>query len=81
MMPKFFCPVRLCSKSLTKKGQLQSKFVSDEAVFWCSFLSGCAAGSFAALTVNPFDVVKTRLQAITKAEGEVVYNGVGDAIV
>ncbi|RZB41571.1 mitochondrial glutamate carrier 1-like, partial [Asbolus verrucosus] len=43
---------------------------SGEAVFWCSFLSGCAAGSFAALAVNPFDVVKTRLQALTKAEGE-----------
>lgn len=50
-----------------------------EAVFWCSFLSGCAAGSFAALAVNPFDVVKTRLQALTKAEGERSYTGIGNA--
>uniref|UniRef100_A0A6M2DLJ3 Mitochondrial glutamate carrier 2 n=1 Tax=Xenopsylla cheopis TaxID=163159 RepID=A0A6M2DLJ3_XENCH len=53
---------------------------SDEAVFWCSFLSGCAAGSMAALFVNPFDVVKTRLQLLTRAEGEMAYNGVVDCI-
>lgn len=53
---------------------------SGEAVFWCSFLSGCAAGSLAALAVNPFDVIKTRLQALKKAEGEVQFNGVTDCI-
>ncbi|KAF4533466.1 hypothetical protein B566_EDAN001195 [Ephemera danica] len=52
---------------------------SGEAVFWCSFLSGCTAGSVAAVTVNPFDVVKTRLQLLKKAEGEVSYNGIADA--
>lgn len=35
---------------------------------------------FKALAVNPFDVVKTRLQALKKAEGEVVFNGVADCI-
>lgn len=43
---------------------------SNEAVFWCSFLSGCAAGSMAALAVNPFDVVKTRLQALKRLKAK-----------
>ncbi|KAL0275487.1 UNVERIFIED_CONTAM: hypothetical protein PYX00_003319 [Menopon gallinae] len=53
---------------------------SEDAVFYWSFLSGCVAGSLAALAVNPFDVVKTRLQLINKAEGEATYNGVVDCI-
>lgn len=47
------------------------------SIFFCS---GCAAGSFAALFVNPFDVIKTRLQALKKAEGEAHFNGVADCI-
>lgn len=46
----------------------------------CSFLSGLAAGSFAALFVNPLDVVKTRLQAIKKADGEKEFKGIVDCI-
>ncbi|XP_038116957.1 mitochondrial glutamate carrier 1 [Culex quinquefasciatus] len=53
---------------------------SGEAVFWWSFLSGCSAGSLAALAVNPFDVIKTRLQALKKIEGETQFNGVADCI-
>lgn len=59
--------------------QLLTEFTFT-AVFWCSFLSGCAAGSTAALLVNPFDVIKTRLQALNKAPGEPTYNGVLDCI-
>ncbi|CAK9822290.1 Mitochondrial glutamate carrier 1 [Anthophora retusa] len=50
------------------------------SVFWWSFFSGCTAGSTAAISVNPFDVIKTRLQIIKKAPGEITYNGVLDCI-
>ncbi|KAL7287630.1 hypothetical protein TKK_0018274 [Trichogramma kaykai] len=59
---------------------LGPKRPDGSSVFWCSFLAGCAAGSTAALMVNPFDVIKTRLQAINKAPGEPTYNGVIDCI-
>lgn len=51
---------------------------SNDAAFFVSFFSGCAAGSIAALTVNPIDVIKTRLQALTNTEGQLAYTGVYD---
>jgi len=51
---------------------------SHEAVFYHSLLSGIIAGGCASLCVNPFDVVKTRLQLIGKGQSDVTYSGVID---
>ncbi|XP_076870299.1 solute carrier family 25 member 55a isoform X2 [Brachyhypopomus gauderio] len=54
---------------------------SDDVVpFYWSFLSGCVAGSTAAVAVNPCDVVKTRLQSLSKGTNEEVYTGVVDCV-
>ncbi|XP_061113310.1 mitochondrial glutamate carrier 1-like isoform X2 [Conger conger] len=53
---------------------------SENAPFYWSFLSGCMAGSTAAVAVNPCDVVKTRLQSLSKGVNEESYNGVVDCV-
>jgi solute carrier family 25 glutamate transporter 18/22 len=51
---------------------------TDSVPFYHSFFSGCVAGSVAAVTVNPVDVIKTRLQVLTRASGEDSYRGILD---
>ncbi|XP_025097196.1 mitochondrial glutamate carrier 1-like isoform X2 [Pomacea canaliculata] len=51
---------------------------SEQTVFYHSFISGCIAGCTASLSVNPIDVVKTRLQTLHKGAGEQHYNGIID---
>jgi len=52
---------------------------SSESVFWWSFVSGMMAGSVSAAAVNPADVVKTRLQLLTKGAGDETYKSIPDA--
>lgn len=61
---------------LNSKGKRRKN--SNEAVFYVTLLSGITAGGIASFSVNPMDVVKTRLQTIQKAEGERTYSGIFD---
>ncbi|KAA3677385.1 solute carrier family 25 (mitochondrial glutamate transporter), member 18/22 [Paragonimus westermani] len=54
---------------------------SIEAVFYWSFASGFLAGTIAAFSVTPFDVVKTRIQTIKHAKGEKTFTGIIDCLV
>ncbi|XP_054640752.1 solute carrier family 25 member 55a isoform X2 [Dunckerocampus dactyliophorus] len=52
----------------------------ESSPFYWAFLSGCIAGSTAAVAVNPCDVVKTRLQSLSKGSTEETYSGVVDCV-
>ncbi|XP_010018268.1 PREDICTED: mitochondrial glutamate carrier 1, partial [Nestor notabilis] len=61
--------------NLNKLGQ---KDPNVKAPFYVSFLSGCVAGSAAAVAVNPCDVIKTRLQSLQRGVNEDTYSGILD---
>ncbi|XP_053107217.1 mitochondrial glutamate carrier 2 isoform X2 [Hemicordylus capensis] len=58
--------------------QLGQKPSKEKASFLHSFVSGCMAGSVAAMAVTPLDVLKTRIQTLQKGLGEDTYNGIID---
>ncbi|KAM9545130.1 mitochondrial glutamate carrier 1 isoform 3-T7 [Salvelinus alpinus] len=59
---------------------LGGRGVDGPAPFYVSFASGCIAGSTAAVAVNPVDVIKTRIQTMTRGSQEDTYGGVTDCI-
>ncbi|XP_073460946.1 mitochondrial glutamate carrier 1 [Aquarana catesbeiana] len=61
--------------NLNKLGQ---KTPDGKSPFFVSFLAGCAAGSTAAVAVNPCDVIKTRLQSLQRGVNEDTYSGIID---
>ncbi|XP_060101771.1 mitochondrial glutamate carrier 2 [Heteronotia binoei] len=58
--------------------ELGQKHPEEKASFLHSFMSGCVAGSVAAVAVTPLDVLKTRIQTLKKGLGEDTYNGIID---
>lgn len=59
---------------------LGQKAGEEKSPFYVSFLAGCAAGSTAAVAVNPCDVIKTRLQSLQRGVNEDTYSGILDCI-
>ncbi|MCJ8741404.1 hypothetical protein PDJAM_G00070270 [Pangasius djambal] len=60
--------------------QLGKPSEAENAPFYWNFASGCAAGCIAAIAVSPCDVVKTRLQSLSKGAHEEMYSGVMDCV-
>uniref|UniRef100_G1PR04 Mitochondrial glutamate carrier 2 n=1 Tax=Myotis lucifugus TaxID=59463 RepID=G1PR04_MYOLU len=52
--------------------------LTGKASFVHSFMSGCVAGSIAAVIVTPLDVLKTRIQTLKKGLVEENYSGITD---
>lgn len=53
----------------------------DNQIFFVNFVAGCLAAGTAAITVNPADVVKTRLQLINTGANDVRYKGLRHAFI
>ncbi|XP_071943386.1 mitochondrial glutamate carrier 1-like isoform X2 [Antedon mediterranea] len=53
-------------------------YEGGKATFGHSFVSGCLAATCSSISVNPIDVIKTRLQLIKQAKGEQCYTGIVD---
>ncbi|XP_070534675.1 mitochondrial glutamate carrier 2-like [Ptychodera flava] len=51
------------------------------ASFLHSLVSGCIAGGVSSISVNPMDVIKTRLQLLSTAQGDTTYTGIRDCAV
>ncbi|XP_072290858.1 mitochondrial glutamate carrier 1 [Eucyclogobius newberryi] len=64
--------------NLNALGRESHSCAHGRAPFWQSFVSGCMAGSIAAVAVTPLDVIKTRIQTLQKGEGEDTYRGIID---
>ncbi|KAL2088962.1 hypothetical protein ACEWY4_015861 [Coilia grayii] len=72
--------VRMCVYAPMCLTRLGGSGAEGPVPFHVFFISGCAAGSAAAVAVNPVDVVKTRLQSLTRGGHEDTYTGVTDCI-
>uniref|UniRef100_A0A915PHS9 Uncharacterized protein n=1 Tax=Setaria digitata TaxID=48799 RepID=A0A915PHS9_9BILA len=52
---------------------------NGETVFYASFCAGLTAAAFSSFTVTPLDVIKTRMQLISRGDGETEYRNIYDA--
>ncbi|VIO86964.1 Uncharacterized protein BM_BM3466 [Brugia malayi] len=52
---------------------------SGVTVFYSSFSAGLTAAAFSSFSVTPLDVIKTRMQLISRGEGEAEYQNICDA--
>ncbi|EJD74927.1 calcium-binding carrier protein Aralar1 [Loa loa] len=52
---------------------------SGGTVFYASFFAGLVAAAFSSFAITPLDVIKTRMQLISRGEGETEYRNIHDA--